>query len=681
MTSRTSWRTGHKLAGRTITTATATAVSLVMLAASVAAPAAEATEPEGAGTGILETTDVPWIIDPADPSDHEVTPEVEVDMAALQADLATAEPAGAAPAAGLAHVGPAGIHITWDTSQGGTVPPANVQTIVQAAVDDWNAVLSTNGAPVEITSQWSSLGPNVLGAGGPNGLVRHANLPRPDLFYPYSLANAMLGGDVDPSRAEGIMVLSADVNWYVGTGSPTSGAQMDLYSVVLHELAHALGFISSASNSGGGSPQFASPPYIFDDLIRYGSQAVLSLANPNQALASNELNISYCGAATTKLYDPLTWQEGSSVSHFDDGTHPTGHPGALMTHAIGQGETSRSLDDLVLGVMDGMGWPLRGTTAPAAPRYVHLDGTTLKWVAPAGCPVSSYRIDATADGGNWNTLGTTTSPSFTPTVNPGVYQFRVLSVDGGMVSGAGVSIPVGISTGMVRPVPLDGQVSRLYEAYFLRPPDPGGFRYWLGVRASGASLDQVSTEFAAGPEFQARYGSLNNAQFVDLVYRNVLGRGPDPSGFTYWNGRLAAGLSRGALMAGFSDSAEMVARTGTASPDSVARAEVYRLYVATFLRFPDAAGLGYWTDQRNRGVGLDAIAGEFVRSAEFQAAYGSLPDAQFVDLLYANVMTRGADAGGRDYWSGRLAGGLSRGSMLVGFSQSAEFVLATGTLR
>ncbi|MFV0256961.1 MAG: DUF4214 domain-containing protein [Acidimicrobiales bacterium] len=677
MTSRTSWRPGYKVAGRTLTTALAAAVALVMAATSVATPVAGAAEPEASGGGVIETAEVPWVVDPADPSE-DIPSEVQAEMAEIQAGMSAADPAPDLTG-GLAHLGPAGIHLTWDTSQGGSIPPANVQSVVQAAVDDWNAVVSTNGASVEITSQWLSLGANVLGAGGPNGLVRHDGLPRTDLFYPYSLANAMLGGDVDPAKSEGIMVLSSDVDWYVGTGSPGL-SQMDLYSVVLHELGHALGFISSASN-GGGSPAFASPAYIFDDLVRDLDQPVLGLANPDLSLASGRLNVSYCGAATTKLFDPSTWMEGSSVSHFDDATHPSGQAGALMTHALGNGEVSRDLDDLLLGVMHGMGWTLRGVTAPAVPRYVSLDGTTLRWAAPAGCPVSYYRVDATTNGSTWATLGTTTAPSFTLSVNPGVYQFRVLAIDSGMASGPGVSIPVGVTTGMVRPVPLDGQVSRLYEAYFLRPPDSGGYQYWLGVRALGSSIDQVSAEFAASQEFRDRYGSLNNAQFVDLVYRNVLGRAPDPSGFTFWNAQLAAGVSRGAIMAGFSDSPEMVMRTGTAAPNPVAEAEVYRLYVATFLRFPDAGGLAYWADQRSRGVGLDTIAGEFVRSPEFQATYGSLPDGQFVDLIYANVLTRSADAGGRDYWAGRLAGGLSRGAMMVGFSQSPEFILATGTLR
>jgi hypothetical protein len=34
---------------------------------------------------------------------------------------------------------------------------------------------------------------------------------------------------------------------------------------------------------------------------------------------------------------------------------------------------------------------------------------------------------------------------------------------------------------------------------------------------------------AQSPEFQARYGALNNAAFVQQLYQNVLGRAGDPA--------------------------------------------------------------------------------------------------------------------------------------------------------
>ncbi len=98
---------------------------------------------------------------------------------------------------------------------------------------------------------------------------------------------------------------------------------------------------------------------------------------------------------------------------------------------------------------------------------------------------------------------------------------------------------------------------RLYLAYFGRTPDHAGLRFWWGEMDRGKGIRDVSTSFARSPEFTARYGSLSDRDFVDLVYRNVLGRAPDRAGYDYWTARLQARReSRGGLVVLFSESAE-----------------------------------------------------------------------------------------------------------------------------
>ncbi len=113
---------------------------------------------------------------------------------------------------------------------------------------------------------------------------------------------------------------------------------------------------------------------------------------------------------------------------------------------------------------------------------------------------------------------------------------------------------------------ITDSVYRLYAAYFLRQPDQGGFDYWLDVYSSGSNLDGISNSFAVQPEFVQTYGTLDDAQFVDLVYNNVLGRAPDGGGRAHWISALGGGFSRGELMISFSESAEFVGRTQTTEP-------------------------------------------------------------------------------------------------------------------
>lgn len=128
----------------------------------------------------------------------------------------------------------------------------------------------------------------------------------------------------------------------------------------------------------------------------------------------------------------------------------------------------------------------------------------------------------------------------------------VAALDGGRSPGAFLA---GLATSTEADAKVNS-VIRLYRAYFLRNPDHGGLKYWEGKRISGWGVGQISDQFVGTPEFRNRYGSLTNASFVNLVYRNVIGRPGEPSGVSYWQTTLAKGMSRGQMMASFSESSE-----------------------------------------------------------------------------------------------------------------------------
>jgi hypothetical protein len=100
-------------------------------------------------------------------------------------------------------------------------------------------------------------------------------------------------------------------------------------------------------------------------------------------------------------------------------------------------------------------------------------------------------------------------------------------------------------------------VARLYYAYFVRSPDPGGLDYWVRKYTAGMKLSAISSNFAASSEFTTKYGSLSNRAFVNKIYVNLFERTGDPSGVNYWTGKLDRREStRGQVMIGFSESTE-----------------------------------------------------------------------------------------------------------------------------
>lgn len=98
-----------------------------------------------------------------------------------------------------------------------------------------------------------------------------------------------------------------------------------------------------------------------------------------------------------------------------------------------------------------------------------------------------------------------------------------------------------------------------------------------------------------------------------------------------------------------------------------------RLYDAAFDRDADGMGLGYWTNQIGE-LSAVAIANRFIDSQEFIQLHGELDQGGFVDLMYANVLERDADAEGKAYWIGQLEAGIEQGAVMVGIAESEESI-------
>lgn len=155
-------------------------------------------------------------------------------------------------------------------------------------------------------------------------------------------------------------------------------------------------------------------------------------------------------------------------------------------------------------------------------------------------------------------------------------------------------------------------VARLYLAFFERAPDLGGFDYWTQqISAGSANLDNVSQSFVGSPEFVATYGSLTDAQFIELVYQNVLDRSPDQAGYDFWLGQMANGMTRGEVMTRFSESPEFVNQT-------TADVDVIVTYRGMLDRQPDQAGYDFWVGQIGSDPNsLGTLIDNFYRSVEY----------------------------------------------------------------
>jgi hypothetical protein len=96
------------------------------------------------------------------------------------------------------------------------------------------------------------------------------------------------------------------------------------------------------------------------------------------------------------------------------------------------------------------------------------------------------------------------------------------------------------------------------------------------------------------------------------------------------------------------------------------------LYLAFFGRAPDVSGLEYWQEKLlEEGRDFATISKDFAWSTEAQALFPpAASNRAFVETVYANCFGRTPDAGGWDYWTGRLdslgSAGLNERGAFVG---------------
>lgn len=108
------------------------------------------------------------------------------------------------------------------------------------------------------------------------------------------------------------------------------------------------------------------------------------------------------------------------------------------------------------------------------------------------------------------------------------------------------------------------EVFRIYKAAFNRTPDSVGLGYWIAEMDKGSTLTSIAASFVDSDEFKRLNGeNVSNADFINAMYKNVLGRGADAGGLAYWLGDVANGTSKASVLASFSESAENIANVAS----------------------------------------------------------------------------------------------------------------------
>lgn len=114
--------------------------------------------------------------------------------------------------------------------------------------------------------------------------------------------------------------------------------------------------------------------------------------------------------------------------------------------------------------------------------------------------------------------------------------------------------------------------------------------------------------------------------------------------------------------------------------EQVNRSQVTEIYVATFGRAPDTAGLAYWVGQvGNKHLTVNQVAQSFFDQPETTAKYPQgTSNSAFITTIYQNVLNRNPDQAGLNYWVGELdRGAFGRHQAIMAIINGAK--AATGS--
>lgn len=222
-------------------------------------------------------------------------------------------------------------------------------------------------------------------------------------------------------------------------------------------------------------------------------------------------------------------------------------------------------------------------------------------------------------------------------------------------------------------------VERFYVNILGRPSDEAGLNGWLDV-INSQSASAVAFGFLESAEFVSL--NLDDAGFVDILYRTLFDRPGDAAGTAAWLDQLASGRLREMIIYEFTRSQEfytlatsfgVVAVNSNDESAYGVRAFTERFYTLVLGRQPDVAGFDNWVAGLTAGTltGGD-LAKNFFLSEEYLNQNTS--DSAFIDTCYQAFFGRDADEAGKQGWLTMLSQGSSRAEVLEGFIGSAEFV-------
>ncbi len=282
------------------------------------------------------------------------------------------------------------------------------------AIGIWETLISSS-VPIKIDAYWSSLGPGVLGGAlYTSAYANFTGAQKLNVFYPVAMAEKITGQNLNGNNPDIFVQFSNSANWHYNTGTPPPSGQFDLATVVLHEIGHGLGFAGTFTVNGSSGEvglQASGVPIIYDVPVENasGSNLIQTVSSPSPdlraQLISDNLFFNSVTSLKPKIYAPVNFNGGSSISHLDETTF-NNTTNALMTPQIAPAERIHD-PGVAWAMLKDMGWeivkinhqPLADSENTTGPYVI-----TTSLQADVGYTASSLKLNYTTDGSTFSVV-------------------------------------------------------------------------------------------------------------------------------------------------------------------------------------------------------------------------------------------------------------------------------------
>ena len=210
--------------------------------------------------------------------------------------------------------------------------PDSVKYVMEEATKIWGGIISSR-IPIKIKVSWEDLTAKTLAVTGSERVYKNfRNAPQADVWYPSALANAISGQTLNKDYFDIIIKINKNTQWKYNYQLLVEIGKFDLLSVLLHELTHGLGFVSSFDVTETDKIKWGieNLPIIYDKyLINDLDQELVNnrfFSNDSQELkkAVTEERVFFkieqgdYGRRRPQLYTPKDFSNKGSLSHLTD---------------------------------------------------------------------------------------------------------------------------------------------------------------------------------------------------------------------------------------------------------------------------------------------------------------------------------------------------------------------------